>query len=166
MSTGFLSPRQPWQGRRVVLGVTGSIAAYKAIAIARSLTSLGAAVDTVLTDGARQFVSAISFEGVTGRDSATELFSVDKSALHISLGVEADVVCVAPATADFIARSSQGRANDLLSTTLLATKAPIVICPAMNTNMYTHPQTQRNLKYLSEYLSYTCLLYTSPSPRD
>tara|TARA_B100000686_G_scaffold41833_1_gene43360 strand:- start:125431 stop:126672 length:1242 start_codon:yes stop_codon:yes gene_type:complete len=155
VSTGFLSPRQPWQGRRVVLGVTGSIAAYKAIAIARSLTSLGAAVDTVLTDGARQFVSAISFEGVTGRDSATELFSVDKSALHISLGVEADVVCVAPATADFIARSSQGRANDLLSTTLLATKAPIVICPAMNTNMYTHPQTQRNLKYLSENLSYT-----------
>jgi phosphopantothenoylcysteine decarboxylase/phosphopantothenate--cysteine ligase len=71
VSTGFLSPRQPWQGRRVVLGVTGSIAAYKAIAIARSLTSLGAAVDTVLTDGARQFVSAISFEGVTGRDSAT-----------------------------------------------------------------------------------------------
>ncbi len=155
MSTGFLSPRLPWQGSRVVLGVTGSIAAYKAVAIARSLTSLGAEVDTVLTGGARQFVSAISFEGVTGRKSLTELFSVDNSALHINLGMEADVVCVAPATADFIARASQGRADDLLSTTLLATKAPIVVCPAMNTNMYNHPQTQRNLRHLSEHLSYT-----------
>lgn len=154
MSTGFLNPRQPWKGRRIVLGVTGSIAAYKAVAIARSLTSLGAEVDAVLTDGARHFVSPLSFEGVTGRRSLTDLFSVENSALHINLGSEADVVCVAPATADFISRASQGRANDLLSTTLLATRAPVLICPAMNTNMYTHPQTQENLKHLTDHLSY------------
>lgn len=154
MSTGFLSTRHPWQGRRVVLGVTGSIAAYKAVAIARSLTSLGAEVDAVLTHGARRFVSPLSFEGVTGRSASTELFSVENSALHINLGLEADIICVAPATADFISRASLGRANDLLTTTLLATRAPVVICPAMNTNMYTHPQTQTNLKHLTDHLSY------------
>jgi len=154
LSTGFLSTRHPWQGRRVVLGVTGSIAAYKAVAIARSLTSLGAEVDAVLTHGARRFVSPLSFEGVTGRSASTELFSVENSALHINLGLEADIICVAPATADFISRASLGRANDLLTTTLLATRAPVVICPAMNTNMYTHPQTQTNLKHLIDHLSY------------
>lgn len=155
MPTSFLNPRQPWQGRRIVLGVTGSIAAYKAVSIARSLTSLGAEVDTILTDGASHFVCPISFEGVTGRRSSSDLFSVNNTALHISLGIEADVVCIAPATADFIARVSLGRANDLLSTTLLATKAPVIVCPAMNTNMYLHTQTQKNLKYLKDQLSYT-----------
>ena len=149
-----LHPRRPWEGRRIVLGVTGGIAAYKAVQLARDLTRLGAEVDTVLTGGAQEFVRPLSFEGVTGRPAATELFSTEGAALHIKLGAEADVVCVAPATADLIARAAQGRADDLLTTTLLATRAPVLICPAMNDRMYSHPQTQANLRHLHEALSY------------
>ena len=149
-----LHPRRPWEGRRIVLGVTGGIAAYKAVQLARDLTRLGAAVDAVLTSGAQRFVRPLSFEGVTGRSSATELFSSEGAALHIKLGAEADLVCVAPATADLIARAAQGRADDLLTTTLLATRAPVLICPAMNDRMYSHPQTQANLRHLQEALSY------------
>ena len=111
-------------------------------------------VDTVLTPGAQRFVQPLSFEGVTGRSAATELFSTEGAALHIKLGSEADVVCVAPATADLIARAAQGRADDLLTTTLLATRAPVLICPAMNDRMYSHPQTQANLRHLQEALAY------------
>ncbi len=149
-----MGPRRPWEGRRVVLGVTGGITAYKAVQLARDLTRLGATVDAVLTRGARQFIQPLSFEGVTGRPALTELFSAEGAALHIRLGQEADVVCVAPATADFLARAAQGRANDLLTTTLLATRAPVVLCPAMNDRMFAHPQTQANIAHLRESLSY------------
>jgi phosphopantothenoylcysteine decarboxylase / phosphopantothenate---cysteine ligase len=147
--------RRPWQGRRVVFGVTGGIAAYKAIQVARDLTRLGAEVDVVLTRGAQQFVTPLTFEGLTGRRVLTELFSAEGAAMHIRLGFEADVVCVAPATADFIARAAQGRADDLLTTTLLATRAPVVLCPAMNDRMYSHPQTQANVRHAREVLGYT-----------
>jgi phosphopantothenoylcysteine decarboxylase/phosphopantothenate--cysteine ligase len=154
LSGRVLHPRRPWEGRRIVLGVTGGIAAYKAVQLARDLTRLGAAVDTILTPGAQRFVQPLSFEGVTGRPCATELFSTDGAALHIKLGSTADVVCVAPATADLIARAAQGRADDLLTTTLLATRAPVLICPAMNDRMYSHPQTQANLRHLQDALAY------------
>ena len=153
-SPRVLHPRRPWEGRRIVLGVTGGIAAYKAVQLARDLTRLGAVVDTVVTAGAQRFVQPLSFEGVTGRPSATDLFSTEGAALHIKLGSEADVVCVAPATADLIARAAQGRADDLLTTTLLATRAPVLICPAMNDRMYSHPQIQANLAHLQDALSY------------
>ncbi|HSG49361.1 MAG TPA: flavoprotein, partial [Longimicrobiales bacterium] len=130
------SPRAPWQGRRIVLGVTGGIAAYKVISVARRLTRLGAEVDVLLSRAAREFVTPLSFEGVTGRPVLTELFSVDGAARHIRLGTEAHVVCVAPATADFLARAAQGRADDLLSTTLLVSRAPVLLCPAMNDRMW------------------------------
>ncbi len=149
-----LGPRRPWDGRRIVLGVTGGIAAYKSVQLARDLTRLGATVDVALTRGAQNFVQPLSFEGVTGRPALTDLFSTDGAALHLKLGQEADVVCVAPATADFLARAAQGRANDLLTTTLLATRAPIVLCPAMNDRMYAHPQTQANIAHLRVALSY------------
>jgi phosphopantothenoylcysteine decarboxylase/phosphopantothenate--cysteine ligase len=149
-----LAPRPPWKGKRVVLGVTGGIAAYKSIQLARDLTRLGAAVDTVLTASAQKFVAPLSFEGVTGRRALTDLFSAEGAALHVRLGREADVVCVAPATADFIARASQGRADDLLCTTLLATRAPVVVCPAMNDRMFAHPQVQQNLAHLQAELGY------------
>ena len=149
-----LHPRRPWEGRRIVLGVTGGVAAYKAVQLARDLTRLGAEVDTVLTGGAHRFVRPLSFDGVTGRSTATKLFSAEGAALHIRLGSEADIVCVAPATADLIARAAQGRADDLLTTTLLATRAPVLICPAMNDRMFSHPQTQANLRHLHEVLSY------------
>ena len=149
-----LVPRRPWKGRRVVLGVTGGIAAYKSIQLARDLTRLGAEVDVVLTSSAQRFVTPLSFEGVTGRPALTEMFSAEGSALHLRLGREADVVCVAPATADFLARAAHGRADDLICTTLLATRAPVVLCPAMNDRMYAHPQVQANLAHLRQTLGY------------
>lgn len=147
-------PRPPWKGRRVVLGVTGGIAAYKSVQLARDLTLLGAEVDVLPTDAASRFVRPLTFEAVTGRPVLTELFSVEGAARHIRLGEEADVVCVAPATADFMARAAQGRADDLLTTTLLATEAPVLICPAMNHRMYRHPQTAANAAHLRDALGY------------
>ena len=123
-------PRRPWEGRRVVLGVTGGIAAYKSIFLARRLTRLGSEVDVVLSRSAREFVTPLSFEGVTGRPVLTDLFSVDGAARHIRLGREADAVCVAPATADFLARAAQGRASDLLTTTLLVMSS--LLCLKLN----------------------------------
>jgi phosphopantothenoylcysteine decarboxylase/phosphopantothenate--cysteine ligase len=149
-----LSPRRPWEGRRVVLGVTGGVAAFKSVQVARDLTRLGAQVDVVLTAAAQKFVGALSFEGVTGRPVLTDLFSAEGAALHIRLGREADVIVVAPATADLLARAAQGRADDLLTTTLLATRAPVLLCPAMNDRMFAHPQVQANLAHCREVLGY------------
>ena len=149
-----LTPRRPWRDRRVVLGVTGGIAAYKSIQVARDLTRLGADVDVVLTAGGSRFVRPLTFEALTGRGVLSELFTTEGAAMHIRLGAEADVVCVAPATADFIARAAAGRANDLLTTTLLATRAPVLVCPAMNDRMYAHPQTGRNLAHLRDAPGY------------
>jgi len=149
-----LEPRRPWNGKRIVLGVTGGIAAYKTIQVARDLTRLGGEVDVVLTRSAQKFVAPLTFEGVTGRPALTELFSAEGAALHIRLGRDADVVCVAPATADFLARAAHGRADDLICTTLLATDAPVVVCPAMNDRMFAHVQVQENLAHLRDRLGY------------
>ncbi len=131
-----------------MLGVCGGIAAYKSVQVARDLTVLGATVDVVLTGAARNFVAPLSFEGVTGRGALTDLFSVEGAALHVSLGREADCVCVAPATADFIARAASGRASDLLTTAVVASGAPVVLAPAMNDGMFAHPRTRANLARL------------------
>lgn len=141
-------PHAPWAGSRVVLGVCGGIAAYKSVQLARDLTLLGAAVDVVLTDAARNFVAPLSFEGVTGRGALVDLFAVGGAALHVSLAREADCVCVAPATADYIARAAAGRASDLLTTVTVATGAPVVVAPAMNDGMFAHPRTLANLAAL------------------
>ena len=106
-----------------------------------------------MTDGARRFVAPLSFEGVTGHPVHHELFATGSegsggAALHIHLGRDADLVCVAPATADFIARAAAGRSDDLLCVTLLATRAPVLVCPAMNDAMYGHAQVQANLERL------------------
>ena len=108
----------------------------------------------ILTAAAGRFVGALSFEGVTGRPVFTEMFSSHGVALHLRLGREADVVVIAPATADLLARSAQGRADDLLTTTLLATHAPVVLCPAMNDRMFAHGQVQRNLAHCRDALGY------------
>jgi phosphopantothenoylcysteine decarboxylase/phosphopantothenate--cysteine ligase len=146
-------------GKRVVLGVTGGIAAYKAVQLARDLTRLGARVDVIMTRAAERFVGATSFEGVTGRVVHADVFTAGpvpqgSAALHITLGKEADAVCVAPATAEFLARAAQGRADDLLTTTLLVTRAPVVICPAMNDRMYAHPQVRANVEHCRDRLGY------------
>ena len=155
MKEPVMTARRPWEDNRIVLGVTGSIAAYKSIQVARDLTQLGAKVDVVLTKSAQQFVPPLSFEGVTGRPVLTDLFSVEGAALHVQLGRDADAICVAPATADFLSRAAQGRADDLICTTLLATQAPVVICPAMNAQMFAHTQVQENLSHLKSKLGYT-----------
>jgi phosphopantothenoylcysteine decarboxylase / phosphopantothenate---cysteine ligase len=140
--------RRPFAGRRVLLGVTGGIAAYKAIMVARELTQAGAVVDVVLTPSALEFLRPLSFEALTGRTAYTTPFTSADPLVHIRLARDADVVVVAPATANFLARAAAGMADDLLAAALLATEAPVVLCPAMNDRMYAHPQTQANLQRL------------------
>jgi phosphopantothenoylcysteine decarboxylase/phosphopantothenate--cysteine ligase len=132
----------------VVLGVAGGIAAYKSVQLARDLTQLGAAVDVVMTRAAAEFVGAITFEALTGRPVHSELLAQGGALDHIRLAREADVLCVAPATADLLARAAQGRSDDLLTAILLATRAPVLLCPAMNDRMWEHAQTQANVAHL------------------
>ena len=141
-------PRRPWAGKRVLLGVTGGIAAYKVVQVARDLTRLGAEIDVVMTHSARAFIGALSFEGVTGRAVRSEILEPGHALDHIRLARGADVVVVAPATADFMARAAIGRADDLLAAILLATRAPVLICPAMNDLMWSHPATAGNVDRL------------------
>ncbi|MBI4545008.1 MAG: bifunctional phosphopantothenoylcysteine decarboxylase/phosphopantothenate--cysteine ligase CoaBC, partial [Gemmatimonadetes bacterium] len=149
-----LLPRRPWQGRRVVLGVSGGIAAYKSAQLARELTQLGALVDVVLTRAAASFIGPLTFEALTGRPVAGDILAAGHALEHIRLAREADVVCVAPATADFLARAAAGRADDMLTAVLLATRAPVLLCPAMNDRMFEHAQTQSNLRHLGQALAY------------
>jgi phosphopantothenoylcysteine decarboxylase / phosphopantothenate---cysteine ligase len=131
-------------GRRVLLGVTGGIACYKAALVARLLHKAGATVDVVLTRSAREFIGGITFEALTGRPVHDALIAEGGALAHIQLARAADVVAVVPATADFLARAAQGRADDLLTAILLATRAPVVLAPAMNDAMWAHPATQDN----------------------
>ena len=142
--------RRPYAGRRVLLGVTGGIAAYKAIQLARDLALAGAEIDVVLTAGAQEFVRPLSFEALIGRPVHTSLYAPGEVLAHLSLARAADAVVVAPATANFIARAAMGMADDLLSAVLLATEAPVLLCPAMNDRMYAHTQTQANLARIKE----------------
>ncbi len=141
---------RPFDGRTVLLGVTGGIASYKSAWLARLLTKAGAAVDTVLTRSATEFVSTLTFEALTGRGAHTGLFDAGHALDHIKLAKAAHAVVVAPATADFLARAATGQADDLLTAVLLATKAPVLLVPAMNDHMWAHPQTQRNVQHLRE----------------
>ncbi len=137
-------------GRRVLLGVTGGIAAYKAAELARALTEAGAEVRVVMTEAAREFVSPVTFAALTGNPVYTDLFSEPEKVLHIRLAREAEVVVVAPATARLMARLAAGIADDLLTSVLLATRAPVVLAPAMHTEMWDHPATRANLRKLVE----------------
>lgn len=142
--------RRPYAGARVVLGVTGGIASYKSAWLARLLTKAGATVDVVMTSAAREFVGAITFEALTGRPVHTNIFEDGRALEHVKLGRDSDAIVVAPATADFLARAATGQANDLLGALLLAAKAPVLLVPAMNDQMWAHPQTQANVARLRE----------------
>ncbi|MCJ7652614.1 MAG: bifunctional phosphopantothenoylcysteine decarboxylase/phosphopantothenate--cysteine ligase CoaBC, partial [Actinobacteria bacterium] len=138
-------------GKNVIIGVTGGIAAYKVAELARKLVKSGASVKVIMTGAAQQFVTPLTFRTITGNPVATSMWSDPASPLpHISLSEEADLILVAPATANIIAKYAQGVADDLLSTTLLAAKGTVVVAPAMNTRMYLHPSTQKNLDALGE----------------
>lgn len=153
-AAGIAAGRRPWQGSRVLLGITGGIAAYKFVQLARDLARHGAVVDVVMTRSAREFVGPISFEAVTGRPVVSEILAEGHALDHIRLARDANAVCIAPATADFIARAATGRSDELLTAIVLATRAPVLICPAMNDNMWSHAQTQANVARLRE-LGYT-----------
>jgi phosphopantothenoylcysteine decarboxylase/phosphopantothenate--cysteine ligase len=136
-------------GKNVLIGVTGGIAAYKVAEIARMLVRAGVDVKVIMTSGGQQFVTPLTFCTITGSPVATSMWSNPASPLpHISLSEEADLILVAPATANIIAKYAKGVADDLLSTTLLAAKGAVIVAPAMNTRMYLHPATQENLATL------------------
>jgi len=136
------------RGARVVLGVSGGIAAYKAIEVCRRLVDAGAHVMPVLTDGALRFVGKATFDALGSEPAETSLFGGPHPIAHTRLGKEADLVVVAPATARVIGSYAAGISDDLLTATLLATRAPVLVCPAMHTEMWEHPAVQDNLATL------------------
>ncbi len=137
--------------RCIVLGVSGGIAAYKAVELARRLTREGYRVKTVMTEHATRLVAPLTFESVTGQEVSVSLWKEPgKPMHHISLAREAELILVAPATANLIAKMASGIADDLLSTTLLAAECPVMVAPAMNAAMFRHPATRHNLEVLKK----------------
>jgi phosphopantothenoylcysteine decarboxylase/phosphopantothenate--cysteine ligase len=138
------------RNKTIVLGITGSIAAYKAAEIASQLTQAGAKVNVIMTEEAIEFISPVTFRALTGNPVVTEMFDLasEFSIEHVSLAKSADIVVIAPATANIIAKLAAGFADDMLCCTVLATRAPVVIAPAMETTMYDNPITQDNLSKL------------------
>jgi len=142
----------PLADKHVVLGVTGSIACYKALDLASKLMQAGALVDTIMSYGATQFVTPLAFRSLTHRVVVTDTFDPDSeySVEHVALAHQADVIVVAPATVHCIAKLALGLADDPLTTTIVAAKCPLVVAPAMDGNMFDHPATQANLATLKE----------------
>jgi phosphopantothenoylcysteine decarboxylase/phosphopantothenate--cysteine ligase len=141
--------------KHIILGVTGSIAAYKAVDLASKLTQAGALVDVIMTVAAQRFVTPLTFQAVTGRPVYTDMWAAGASGLpthiaHVGLGEGADVLVIAPATANTLAKLAGGLADDLLSVTALAARCPLIIAPAMDGGMYSHPATQANMRTLQE----------------
>ncbi len=141
------------KGKTVLLGVTGGIAAYKAAALASALVKLHANVEVVMTKNATEFIAPLTFEQLTGNRVSVDTFDRNfvHKVEHISLAKRTDLVIVAPATANIIAKFAHGIADDMLSTTVLACRCPKLVAPAMNTNMYENPITQDNLEKLRHY---------------
>ena len=140
------------QGKHVVLGVSGSIAAYKAADLASKLTQSGAQVSVIMTAAAQHFVAPLTFRSITHQPVLTDWFdpASDLAIQHIALAESADVVLIAPATADVLAKLAHGMADDPLTGTVLATAAPVVAAPAMDAHMFDNPATQQNLRLLQE----------------
>ncbi len=142
----------PLANRNIVLGVTGSIACYKAVDLASKLVQAGALVDTILSYGAARFVAPLTFRSITHREVVTDTFDLHSefSIEHVALAQRADIVVIAPATAHCIAKLAAGLADDPLTTTVLATQAPVLVAPAMDAHMFDHPATQENLAKLRQ----------------
>ncbi len=136
--------------KTIVLGVTGSIAAYKAVELASQLTQASARVEVIMTRSAQEFVTPLTFRNITGRPVVTEMFDLasEYSVEHVALAEAADIVVIAPATANIVAKIAGGIADDMLTCTVLATKAPVLVSPAMNVNMFENVVTQENLEKL------------------
>ncbi|MGW8283533.1 MAG: bifunctional phosphopantothenoylcysteine decarboxylase/phosphopantothenate--cysteine ligase CoaBC [Gemmatimonadota bacterium] len=139
---------RPFSGRRVLLVVSGGIAAYKSVILLRALRSEGAEVEVLMTSAAERFVGPVTFEALAGRPVHTDLWTTPLA--HIDLGRECDLAIAAPATADLLSAMAHGRADDLATATLLAAGCPVLACPAMNTRMWENPATRRNVDLLVE----------------
>ena len=141
------------QGKKIVLGVTGGIAVYKAVDLVSKLRKAGALVRVVMTKSATKFVNVVTFKEISGNPVAFDMWAENQeyNVEHIALAEWADLLLIAPATANIIAKAANGIADDLLSTVILASKAPVVVCPAMNTEMFNKKITQDNLKKIKEY---------------
>ena len=139
-----------FQNKQIVLGVTGSIACYKSLDLASKLTQSGAIVDVILTESAQKFVSPLAFKSITHERVITDLYSLDSDLAinHVALAEQADVLIVSPATANTIAKIANGISDDALGATILATKAPVIIAPAMDGNMFNNQATQHNVATL------------------
>ena len=139
-------------GKKIVLGVSGGIAVYKACELVSRLKKLNADVHVIMTASAAKFVTPLTFQSLSLNQVAVDMFDTPNywEIEHISLAKLADVIVIAPATANIIGKLANGIADDMLSTTIMATKAKVLIAPAMNTNMYENPVLQRNIKLLSE----------------
>ncbi len=138
-----------WAGRHVVVGVTGGIASYKTCHLVRRLVEAGALVDVVMTPAATEFVRPLVFEALSGRPVLTSLWEPGRALAHVRLGQQADLIIVAPATADFLARIAHGLADDFLSAVMLARTVPALLAPAMNDDMFAAASTQANLARLA-----------------
>jgi phosphopantothenoylcysteine decarboxylase/phosphopantothenate--cysteine ligase len=139
-------------GREILIGVTGGIAAYKTAALVSQLVQTGAHVSVAMTPAAQQFIGKATFAALTGRTVATEVFAESTHPLgaHITLAEQADLFCIAPATANFMAKAAHGLADDLLSTLYLAFSGTTMLAPAMNCDMWEKPAVQRNLQQLRD----------------
>ena len=142
------------RAKTIILGISGSIAAYKAAEIASRLTKDGAKVEVVMTEAAARFITPLSLRSISGRPVVTSMWDMasEFSIEHVALAEAADVVVIAPATANIIAHLAAGMADDVLACTVLATKAPVILAPAMNDNMYSNPITQENIKKLKKII--------------
>jgi len=138
----------PLAGRRIVLGVSGGIAAYKAVELCRRLSDAGAVVSPVLTENATKFVGALTFSALAAEPARTSLYESPEPSPHTTLGQAADLILVAPCTAGVLGRYAAGISDDLLTATLLATRAPVMLCPAMHTEMWEHAAVQDNIATL------------------
>jgi len=138
------------KNKTIVLGITGGIAAYKAADIASKLTQAGAGVDTVMTESATKFITALTLRNITGRPVVTDMYELasEYNEEHIALAERADVVVIAPATANTIAKLAAGIADNMLGCIVLATESPVIVAPAMNDIMYKNSVTQENLAKL------------------
>lgn len=136
--------------KRIILAVTGSIACYKSLDLASKLTQAGALVDVVMSSAAQQFVTALAFRSVTGRPVYTDMWDEREHVQHVNLGETADLLVVAPATANTMAKMAQGLADNLVTLTAISVRCPILVAPAMDGGMYEHPATQANVNILQE----------------
>ena len=137
-----------FDGRRIVLGVTGGIAAYKAVEVCRRLVDAGAHVSPILTKGAERFIGRATFDALASEKVQTSLWEEEHPIPHTNLGQKADLILVCPATARLLSDYRTGRSADLLTATLLATRAPVIVCPAMHTEMWEQPSVQDNIQEL------------------